>query len=333
MPSYKIEASNEAENDKKINFWNTLFAIQNQKKIIDFYFNNLRVEFDRIRAQNNGTQQYDSIIKKIDETFKKAEENSEDCKNWITAYQIENYLTHICDEDTLNTDLKRYLSIYKRHFSQQDYDHFERETNDIYIREKKIDPEKKSSSYLNEKRSLLLRLQAELHAFYIKRSEQRKLAFLARIRIAFIFLVGIFAFLMSLIFCRFVDFDQSSKIIILVITSGFFGASFSMLTNRRTKLATASLEDLKVLHRQGYIFARSCIGGGAALITYFLIQANFLDAIISKDLIPVLPVTNYDLAGYKNISLLIIWSFLAGFSERLIPSLLIKIERRIANRN
>lgn len=173
MAEYKIEASNEAENDKKTGFWDTFFAIQNQKKIIDFYFNNLRVEFDSIRSKKNENERYDSIVEKIEEAFIKAKENSEDYKNWVTAYKIENYLTHICDEDTLNADLKRYLLIYKRHFPQQDYDHYESETKDLFEKEKAtkdkltaqeevIKPIEKSSPFLNEKRSLLLRLQSEL---------------------------------------------------------------------------------------------------------------------------------------------------------------------------
>ena len=118
--------------------------------------------------------------------------------------------------------------------------------------------------------------------------------------------------------------------IVIVIAAGFFGANFSMLVNLKTLLAAASLEDLKVLHRQGYIIARSCIGVGAALIIYFLMQSNFLSSIISENLIPKLPIDDDSRREYKNISLLIIWSFLAGFSEMLVPNLLIKIEGRIA---
>ena len=119
--------------------------------------------------------------------------------------------------------------------------------------------------------------------------------------------------------------------IVIVIASGFFGANFSMLVNLKTQLAIASLEDLKILHRQGYIFARSCIGGGAALIIYFLLQSNLIGNVVSESLTPKFPITDYSIESYKNISILIIWSFLAGFSEMLVPSLLIGIERKITN--
>ncbi len=317
--------------DKK-SILETLFTVTNSKTMINHYFNNLRVEFDCILLKNGEKLKDNSTVKKIEEAFENATNNNSYHKNWVTAYKIENYLTHISDEDTLDTDLKRYILIYKKHFPQQDYDYFEKEKNNLFEKEAIRKLEEKCS-LLDEKRSLLLRLQSELHAFYLKRSEQRKLARLSRIRTAFIFLAGVAAFLLSLLYCFFSEHSPSSDMIVVVIATGFFGASFSMLINLRTQLASASLEDLKVLHRQEYISARSCIGIGAALFIYFLIQSNFMGTIVSENLIPDLPVTDDSTDSYRNISLLIIWSFLAGFSEMLVPNLLTGIERRVANKN
>lgn len=295
-----------------------LFTTKYPAKVIEQYFDNLRVEFDSILAIPKDLPE--NIISEIDNAF------NEPQLSWSNAYRIEQYLSHICDEETLDTDLKRLLVTYQRHFPEESYNHYKNELEEI----------KRGDGGEKEKRSVLLRMQAELHSFYIKRSECRDYGFLTRIRVAFIFIIGIAFFLSSLIYCFYFEhLHTSSEMIIITIASGFLGASFSMLVGLKGQLAAASMEDLKILHRQGYILKRAFIGVGAALIAYFLIQSGLLNNLINSELLPVLPVEDTPdmIKSYKNISSLIIWSFIAGFSEILVPNLLIGIENRISNKN
>ena len=261
MIDNKIEASNEAENGKK-SFYDTFFATQRSEEIINHYLNNLKAQFDCILSKKEESLNNHPIVEKITRVFIDIDQEPYRHKNWITAYKVENYLTHIYDRETLDINLKRYLSVYKKHFLQQDFEHYEKEVNKLYDLESNRG---KSEDYLDEKRSLILRLQSELHAFYIKRAEQRNLAFFSRIRVAFVFLVAVIIFLLSLLLCASTKQPPSSEIILIVITSGFFGANFSMLVSLKGQLAAATLEDLKFLHRYGYILPRSCIGIGAAV--------------------------------------------------------------------
>ena len=289
-----------------------LLKTRHSTKIIEQYFDNLRVEFDCILSKNRELPT--SIIDKLNQAF------DETPLTWHNAYKIEKYLSYLCDEEILDADLKRSLLLYKKHFSNIEYKYYQCELEEII----------KNNENIEEKRSLLLRLQSEMHAFYVNRSEMREYGFLTRIRVAFLFLIGLFFFLISLIYCFYFDhLDTSSEMIILVISSGFFGASFSMLVGLKSQMAMASMEDLKILHRQGYLLKRSFIGVGGALMTYFLIQSGFLSFLVNDSLIPILPVEEIEKNTYRNISLLIIWSFVAGFSEMLVPSLLSGIEKRI----
>ncbi len=295
-----------------------LFTTKYPEKVIEQYFDNLRVEFDSILAKRKDLPE--NILSEINNAFDQPQ------LSWSNAYKIEQYLSHISDEETLETDLKRLLVTYQRHFSEKNYNHYKNELEEI----------KKGSDDEKEKRSVLLRMHAELHSFYIKRSECRDYGFLTRIRVAFIFLIGIALFLFSLVYCfYFKHLQTSSEMIIITMASGFLGASFSMLVGLKGQLAIASLEDLKILHRQGYILKRAFIGVGAALIAYFLIQSQLLSNVINSALLPELPIkdTSNLIESYKNISSLIIWSFIAGFSEILIPNLLVGVEHRISNKD
>jgi hypothetical protein len=324
-----------------------LFSTKYPTQVIEQYFDNLRVEFHSTIAKRKDLPQ--NIIAEIEKTFSRVSDESDTDKNklsWFDAYRIEKYLVHICDEETLDTNLKRLLVSCQDHLPEKSYNSYKSELEDI-----------KKKGGRQEKQSLLLRMQAELHSFFIKRSENREYGFLTRIRIAFIFLVAVALFVSSVIcvFC-FNDYATTPGMVTITIASGFLGASFSMLVGLKRQLATATMEDLKILHRNSYIFKRAIIGVGAALISYFLIQSGLLDNLINNDLLPDLQISDaqYKYVGdvqylqyvryeqniqdiqdsrYENISVLIIWSLIAGFSEILVPSLLIGVENRISNEN
>ncbi len=128
------------------------------------------------------------------------------------------------------------------------------------------------------------------------------------------------------------------------ITSGFFGAMFSRLLYLQSNWDTLSLGSLKDARDYSSILLRGSVGmTGAIVVYYFLLsgviggglfprfeeiglnQLSFKDQKAGSDIVALrLVLPNVQLA------LLVVWSFLAGFSERLVPSILQTTEASVA---
>jgi hypothetical protein len=128
------------------------------------------------------------------------------------------------------------------------------------------------------------------------------------------------------------------------VTAGFFGAMFSRLLYLQTNWNVLSLGSIKDARDFASIFLRGAVGMTGAVIAYYFLQSGVISGGLFPefhkiglsqlswidppdagapghpaltDLVPlrlILPNTH--------LALLVVWSFLAGFSERLVPSIL-----------
>jgi len=231
-------------------FRELFFSPKYPQEIIKQYYINLRVEFD------NTCSKYDNlptdITDKIEALFKESK------MTWGNAYEIEQHLAHIWDAETLKTDLKRHLVSYGHHFSTTKYNHYKKEIAEVL----------NGNQSIETKRSLLLRMLNALHSFYTERAECLDYGFIIRVRTAIIYLIGFALFISSLVYCYYAEhMPLSSELLLITVTSGFFGASFSMLTSLKKQLALSTIEDFKIHHRLIYILKRPFIGVGAAVDT------------------------------------------------------------------
>jgi hypothetical protein len=128
------------------------------------------------------------------------------------------------------------------------------------------------------------------------------------------------------------------------LTSGLFGALFSRLLYLQSNWDSLTIGGLRAAREFTSILLRGCVGMTGAVIVSFFLQSN----VIGGGLFPKFEEIGLEYAHYpiakanevvttslqliypsKSLALLVVWSFLAGFSERLVPSILQDTETSI----
>ncbi len=126
----------------------------------------------------------------------------------------------------------------------------------------------------------------------------------------------------------------------VALTAGLFGAAFSMMAQTKKRVEISTLENMRTNARFSMLFFRLGVGVGAAMILYFVFDTDFLG---QGALTPNLPEVGFEvsmqttalftsiggLSPNRDLSLLMLWSFVAGFSEVLVPSILRQAEARV----
>jgi hypothetical protein len=119
------------------------------------------------------------------------------------------------------------------------------------------------------------------------------------------------------------------------LTAGLFGAFFSRLLYIQAKANVLSLDELKDAREFSSIILRGIVGMTGAAVVYFFLHAK----LVSGELFPDFQAVGLQQSGptsadaatslamrliFPNaqLALVVVWSFLAGFSERLVPSIL-----------
>ena len=129
----------------------------------------------------------------------------------------------------------------------------------------------------------------------------------------------------------------------VALAAGLFGAAFSMMAQTKKRVEAATLEDMRTNARFAMLLFRLGVGIGAAMILYFVFDTGLLG---DGTLTPKLREAGFDaslastslftsiggLSPNKDLSLLMLWSFVAGFSEVLVPSMLRQAEAKAAPR-
>jgi hypothetical protein len=132
------------------------------------------------------------------------------------------------------------------------------------------------------------------------------------------------AVLLTLAFPGLKEFDL--RLLVPAVLAGCWGAAFSMLSSLRDRLEASELDALKVLRARWVLGSRVLIGAGAASVLYFFFVSGLVSGSAFPDLKATAPSATWELNTFAQ---LIVWCFIAGFSERLIPGLLAKTEGRL----
>ncbi len=131
--------------------------------------------------------------------------------------------------------------------------------------------------------------------------------------------------------------------IVVAAVSGLLGSSFFMLIQLQQRLTDGGLADARDMWTWPLLMLRCTVGVGAALILYFFFKSGLLAGSLWPNLsqlafTAVKPVAAADgsidiqrgdyMVPNRDFALLVVWSFLAGYSQTLVPNLLLSTESK-----
>jgi hypothetical protein len=278
------------------------------------FYKSLEASFNQIKdilGEEQLKEEHTVLFGRIDELLKSDE------KTWENAYLIQQLMIPLYDENMLEVELYTRLVEAEHTLSEKSYTYY-RDSAD------QADPSKK--------RALLKRLVVDIQWKHQLQELRRVYSRFARKKTGILFVLSVLLFVATIIV--FEMFIRGTSVPLfetmsIAMVAGMMGAAFSMLIGLRDRLQVATFDELKMQRRYTYILSRTIIGLGAALILTFFMAAELLTGTFFPEF-KFAPGSNRMLPlDSKTISLLVVWSFIAGFSEKLVPNIISKAEAKV----
>jgi hypothetical protein len=192
-------------------------------------------------------------------------------------------------------------------------------------------------------RSLLLRIMERLHWHAKKRNLSRPIRTQATKNILWCmlaaFLLAVFPYIAIWLDWRGGALAPYWTLFALytALASGLLGAFFSRLLTIQRDWASMSLDEV-FLHRElSYSLLRAGVGVCGALVMFFFFKSGLVNGALfptfDKMAMELVFASNPEMSFIvpsKDLALVTVWCFLAGFSESLVPSILSNTERQIS---
>lgn len=271
----------------------------NESKLLDQVFMSFDTSIQKIKTIHKESKESKDTIETI-ETLLQGE------KNWRKANQVEQLLIPLLNDAELSNTLEQKLIHAKKHLDLGIY---------------KFYTSKSKTKNRTEKQALLTQLIKDLQWRHEVQQVQIAYAKSARIKTGLLFIGSFILFIFPKITQNLLVVQEGTRkyYILTALLSGWMGATFSMLLGLKKRISNSTLADLRIIRRLDFIIVRAIIGMCGGLLLFYFLEAGILSG-------SFLPDFNTGVSDSKNFALLIIWCFLMGFSEKLLPDLLSKSE-------
>jgi hypothetical protein len=318
-----------------------------QEEVVELtnqFYVTLRAYFAKIKA--GGPPRNQEAFDRVEAILAASEQS------WTNAYEVEQLLVHLFDNETLATELTVRAIEARSVLRPELAAVYDAELTEI----KKLQAAEPPAGDLGDRRRILLaRLVNDLQWRYIVNEATRRYSKLITSRTAYLSVLALMAFIGSMLLVYVasvrwgVDFTVGDiRLIWIAALAGMWGATFSMLSTLQDRLQKSKFDDLKLMKAAAVLLSRGLVGAGAACILFFFLLSGLLggtafptllrdheltsrpvvsNATALRPTTPSSPAFDERLPA-RDLAMLIVWCFIAGFSERLIPALLASTEAR-----
>jgi hypothetical protein len=281
-------------------------------KLFEHFIISLRMNFQQVVRDAKGNEVDPELMNEIKHLLESA-------MSWQEACKAEQLMIALMTGKTLDAMLKRQILKVDRLGKDKE----------IVIQHYKDEYENAKTD--RDKQAVMRHLTQDIQWHYEMRRMKQQYIHRAWLVVSFAFLISFVLFFSPKIFPFIKELlplmkDARSSDIFTAITSGALGASFSMLISLQARLEGSSLYVLETIQKAHYVFFRVFIGIGSGLIFFYFLQSGLLAGSIFPDWEELERAADPSQRVQKDLGLLIVWCFLSGFSEQLLPNILSKTE-------
>lgn len=187
-----------------------------------------------------------------------------------------------------------------------------------------------------ERSAALLTLVEDIQFRYAKRrldrgERHRKIFMFNLVGICFVLL---FLLLIFNAYGGYVSLHSQLQLTLVIGTMGAIGAYFSRSIELQRSESALDYDQIMQTYSYRTLVLRIIIGIIAAVVVYIMIAAGLFSTVFAKEMVPDLTKIDADVskgAGFlthpsADMAKLLVWSFFAGFSERLVARALSKVD-------
>jgi len=199
-------------------------------------------------------------------------------QSWSSAYEIEQLLVHLYDDDTVATELGVRILEARAILRPELTAMYDAQIGDIVKAADAATTAEAKTSVADRRRVLLARLVDDLQWRYIVNEATRRYSKLITKRTAVLSITALTVFVLvflipwDVVRFRYEDLD----LLWVAGLAGTWGATFSMLATLSGRLEKSTFDQLKLMKAASMLVSRAAIGAGAACILYFFLLSGLL---------------------------------------------------------